>query len=668
MAKGEDIELKEDKIAYDPDFKGPIHNRKCTDVPCCLLFIVFWIGMIIIAAFGFANGDPFRLINPVDSMGNICGELNDGLYGDQRNNSYLFFFDITKCDPVNLNCLQTTQVCVPECPTASKFVGVNMDYDEAICRYTFAPSDNNELEDFVLNGTCAPYQLQSTTFLKRCIPDFSVLTQNFSYILDGNTVEVAGVNLTASLNVLLDFFNTAELSGQVLSDLEAAWVYILAGCAIAVAMAFVWLFLLRFIAGFMVWMTLLGALAGSAAATGICFQQYKEHRDLSNSLPYNLHFNTIAYQEYTFLVLGIISAVVCFVLFVCVVFLRNRIKIAIEIIKEAARAMAAMPSMIFLPIITMGALVAFLIWWIWVAAFLATSGEASFNDPYGLGVNITCTPPADQSEPTNCTFLGYTSDSLLRSFQIYHLVGLFWTTNLLTALSQVTIAGAVATWYWTRDHKNLPWFPIIGSLKRALIYHLGSIAFGSLILALVQVARVMLEYIDRQTRTSQSEFVKVIVKCFRCCLWCLEKFIRFLNKNAYIEIAVYGYSFCHAAVRAFELLTRNILRLAFVDKVGDFVIFLGKMMVACTASVLTWYILKNRSADLNYFMLPVIVVAVFAYMIAKGIFSVFDMTIDTIFLCFCEDCERNDGTAEKPYYMSEKLQRIVGHQNEKPAL
>jgi solute carrier family 44 protein 1 (choline transporter-like protein) len=30
------------------------------------------------------------------------------------------------------------------------------------------------------------------------------------------------------------------------------------------------------------------------------------------------------------------------------------------------------------------------------------------------------------------------------------------------------------------------------------------------------------------------------------------------------------------------------------------------------------------------------------------------MTIDTIFMCFCEDCERNDGV-NSPYFMSKDL-------------
>ena len=43
-----------------------------------------------------------------------------------------------------------------------------------------------------------------------------------------------------------------------------------------------------------------------------------------------------------------------------------------------------------------------------------------------------------------------------------------------------------------------------------------------------------------------------------------------------------------------------------------------------------------------------------------GLFvSVFNMAIDTIFLSFCEDCERNDGSANKPFFMSDSLKAFV---------
>lgn len=41
------------------------------------------------------------------------------------------------------------------------------------------------------------------------------------------------------------------------------------------------------------------------------------------------------------------------------------------------------------------------------------------------------------------------------------------------------------------------------------------------------------------------------------------------------------------------------------------------------------------------------------------------MAIDTIFLCFCEDCEQNDGIS-RPYYMSKSLMSFV--ENSKKAM
>ena len=37
------------------------------------------------------------------------------------------------------------------------------------------------------------------------------------------------------------------------------------------------------------------------------------------------------------------------------------------------------------------------------------------------------------------------------------------------------------------------------------------------------------------------------------------------------------------------------------------------------------------------------------------------MAVDTLFLCFLEDIERNDGSADKPYFMSSDLKKILGY-------
>ena len=38
--------------------------------------------------------------------------------------------------------------------------------------------------------------------------------------------------------------------------------------------------------------------------------------------------------------------------------------------------------------------------------------------------------------------------------------------------------------------------------------------------------------------------------CFcKCCLWCLEKCIRYISKNAYILTAMFGYNFCKSSCK-----------------------------------------------------------------------------------------------------------------------
>jgi Plasma-membrane choline transporter len=55
---------------------------------------------------------------------------------------------------------------------------------------------------------------------------------------------------------------------------------------------------------------------------------------------------------------------------------------------------------------------------------------------------------------------------------------------------------------------------------------------------------------------------------------------------------------------------------------------------------------------------PVVLGVIFAYLIADCFVTVFEMTVDTIFISFCEDYEENNGM-DRPYYMSRELMEIM---------
>ena len=63
----------------------PSTNRKCRDTLCCLLFVVFWIGMVIIAGVAFQSGNVKRLLYGTDYQGTVCGT------GSQKGNKYIAY-------------------------------------------------------------------------------------------------------------------------------------------------------------------------------------------------------------------------------------------------------------------------------------------------------------------------------------------------------------------------------------------------------------------------------------------------------------------------------------------------------------------------------------------------------------------------------------------------
>ena len=63
------------------------------------------------------------------------------------------------------------------------------------------------------------------------------------------------------------------------------------------------------------------------------------------------------------------------------------------------------------------------------------------------------------------------------------------------------------------------------------------------------------------------------------------------------------------------------------------------------------HLVANLFIKNNFLFLP---------LIADIFFGVYEMAVDTLFLCFLEDIERNDGSPEKPYFMSKDLRKILG--------
>lgn len=59
------------ELNIDPALEnGPTENRKCTDVICLLIFLLFWAATFFISATTYSKGKLDRVMRPVDYSGN----------------------------------------------------------------------------------------------------------------------------------------------------------------------------------------------------------------------------------------------------------------------------------------------------------------------------------------------------------------------------------------------------------------------------------------------------------------------------------------------------------------------------------------------------------------------------------------------------------------------
>lgn len=120
------------------------------------------------------------------------------------------------------------------------------------------------------------------------------------------------------------------------------------------------------------------------------------------------------------------------------------------------------------------------------------------------------------------------TNDILQYVQIFFVFGFFWTYNFVIAIGQCSVAGAVASWYFTRSPKPkyactiltpksrfMP-MAIFTSFLRVFFFHLGSVALGSLVLALIQLVRYILMKIQvKMAKLKKSKVIQILCCCLQ---------------------------------------------------------------------------------------------------------------------------------------------------------
>ncbi|KAI1295760.1 Choline transporter-like protein 1 [Halotydeus destructor] len=673
----------EDNRVFDTTngFRKTNRPRECTDVFWLILFVLFWIGLICIATFSYIIGNPLRLYYGQDSFGNICGIRNnlklvdaDVPYSgmDMTRRPFVFYMD-----PHNIS--HSLKICVQSCPketltSEADLIRYEGAYNVSYCRYDYrydpnsrplvvptpysspssTPSDLLKTDRDQGYGPCPRLPVyESKPILKRCIPtNFVALGKNFAQ----------------GVYAYLNSFDTLK---QVVGDLVASQDEIILMVVVATIISFLAVFMIHLVASLVSYFILLFVSFSLTAVTSMLWYTYYDikYPNLTGK-PLDFLDDTVR-TEKTFLWMSIGSTVITIVLLLLCFVMRKRVKLVVALFQEAGACIRAMPAILIQPLWTLFCLIVFLAFWGLVLVSLATADHPGTHD-VRLGVNAR--------RPQSSSFTGGPSDpqailygqadlSILKRVRFDHpswvtymwwylIIALFWNCEFILSCQQMVIAGAVASWYFSRDRKNLS-CPVGGAIRRLVRYHIGSVALGSFLITLLKLPRYIIMTIDAKLKNHQEYFlVKGCLKCCSCCLWLVEKFIKYLNHNAYTVIAIEGSNFCASTQVAFQTIVSNALRVATINSVGDFILFLGKCGVTALTAAIGTYVFKQND-KLEFFAAPVILTSIVAYFIAHSIFSIYEMVIDTLFLCFCEDYNKNDGSPGKEYYAPPSLMAFM---------
>uniref|UniRef100_A0A2K6CIU5 Choline transporter-like protein n=1 Tax=Macaca nemestrina TaxID=9545 RepID=A0A2K6CIU5_MACNE len=574
-------------------------------------YLVFIMGYSVVA------GAAGRLLFGYDSFGNVCGKKNSPVEGaplsgqDMTLKKHVFFMN--SCNQVKGMRLDRTALCVSSCPeeqldsleevqlfanTSGSFLCV---YSLNSSNYTHSPKADSLCPRLPVPPS------KSFPLFNRCIPQTPECYSLFAsvWINDGDTLHRILSGIMSGRDTILGLCILTLGNSQFITTLPG---YI----------SFIWLFWIVFVCGVLWWL----------------------YYDYTNDL--SIELDTERENMKCVLGFAIVSTGITAVLLVLIFVLRKRIKLTVELFQITNKAISSAPFLLFQPLWTFAILIFFWVLWVAVLLSLGTAGAAQVME-------------GGQVE--------YKPLSGIRYMWSYHLIGLIWTSEFILACQQMTIAGAVVTCYFNRSKNDPPDSPILSSLSILFFYHQGTVVKGSFLIPVVRLPRIIVMYMQNALKEQQhGALSRYLFRCCYCCFWCLDKYLLHLNQNAYTTTAINGTDFCTSAKDAFKILSKNSSHFTSINCFGDFIIFLGKVLVVCF-TVFGGLMAFNYNRAFQVWAVPLLLVAFFAYLVAHSFLSVFETVLDALFLCFAVDLETNDGSSEKPYFMDQEFLSFVKRSN-----
>lgn len=481
-------------LVGDLNFNGPVFPRKCTDWPWVFLFLAANLGLLAQSGYGFAHGEPGRLLHGWDFRGELCG------FGELSAKAYTYF-------PIPELTMEVA-LCLEGCPVLST--------PHSVCYY-----DTNHVTDVTALPCYASYT-SKPFFTRYCLPANSV-----------------------SREIVLNWlYRQQQVSTRVVGDLMRGWDVV--ALADLVAIAILMMLLMGLFVGRCVLMQA-GAvlLALMALMAALCYAIYEESWRIEdrvcsteNNVPMEDCDSSLlssAYQSFSYLCIAFFALILLYL-----AVRAQRMLVCSKALSLTTQPIHYSPSlicMLLLCVLIGSALVLFILV---VIIYLASTASIQ---------TIETVIPGWQAKQIEF------NESARGSIVYASLLLLWWLSVLVTSLEYITCF-YTSTWFFSKDKSRLNQ-PVCMALWTLFRYHLGSVLLGSLAVPVLKTPRNCLQMLNfLLTRLSNTASFRCHRVC-QAILWPHNHFLVFLHSHTLPYQALWGIPYLEASKRGYFLLART---------------------------------------------------------------------------------------------------------------
>ena len=223
------------------------------------------------------------------------------------------------------------------------------------------------------------------------------------------------------------------------------------------------------------------------------------------------------------------------------------------------------------------------------------------------------------------------------------IVSFFWTYGIIKNCVHITTVVLVGTWWNTPGERtSCCSFTNKDAFLRSTIWSFGSACFGSLLLAIVQAARSMLNFLIRRTHgEDRSRACACLLCCAQCCLSCVEGIFKFANKYAYVYVGTYGYSYIQSGRLAVDLFKSRGWTTLISDSLIESSLFFVRLGVAGFCGIIglaiednhdDWFEVFGSDSKISAFLLGVLI----GYTICGVLLTVIEAAVAAVIVLFAD--------------------------------